>query len=317
MFWLIKHNEVNELYFTYGLDRKGKDAREIMPYWKFNSLQKRKNRHLPGLTYDYICLMRDKFIFAQLLTSLRFPTPKNIALFNKDEITWLDSMQTEPLSSLPGNGSLNIDAFAKKLAGMVGEGIFPLQIREGKFYSGNIELKLNELTAKLDGKYLLQERIIQHPEISKFHASSVNTIRIITFNNNGRLEVFSSALRIGANGQSNDNWGTGGIVVGIDKETGKLLEEGVFRQGYGLRAKVHPDSGVVFKDFEIPFYKESVEQVCKLHSYLPRIQSIGWDIAITPDGPTFVEGNDNWGCGIPMVLEKDFKTRILQLFQKR
>ncbi len=316
MLWLVKHNEVNELYFTYGLDRKGKNASEIMPYWKFNALQKTKNRKLSGLTYDYVVLMRDKFIFAQFLTSLRFPTPKNLALFDNNKVTWLDTMQTEPLSSLINNTSVSIDGFAKKLAGMVGEGVFPLQIKEGRFYSGGTELTLDELQAKLDGKYLLQERISQHPQISKLHPESVNTIRIITFNNGDKIEVFASALRIGAKGQNTDNWGTGGIVVGIDKVTGKLQEYGVFRQGYGLRSKTHPDSGMLFKDYQIPFYKESVDLVCRIHNYLPRIQSVGWDIAITPDGPTCIEGNDNWGCGIPMVLEENFKSRIVQLFQK-
>ena len=30
------------------------------------------------------------------------------------------------------------------------------------------------------------------------------------------------------------------------------------------------------------------------HKHLYNIRSIGWDSAITPEGPVFIEGNDNW-----------------------
>ena len=30
------------------------------------------------------------------------------------------------------------------------------------------------------------------------------------------------------------------------------------------------------------------------HQKISYIWSIGWDVAITPDGPLFIEGNDNW-----------------------
>ena len=32
----------------------------------------------------------------------------------------------------------------------------------------------------------------------------------------------------------------------------------------------------------------------ELHSKLYRIHSVGWDIAITEEGPVFIEGNSKW-----------------------
>lgn len=63
------------------------------------------------------------------------------------------------------------------------------------------------------------------------HSSSVNTIRLGTFNVDGKVIPFTGALRIGANGKSVDNWATGGIVVSINLQTGKLQSDGLFKPG--------------------------------------------------------------------------------------
>jgi len=321
LLWQLKHHEVNRLYFVYGLDRKESRASEIIPYRKFNKIRDKKNQQLPldfnyqDEHYNYVCLLRDKFIFAQLLKSLQFPTPQNIALFNKKEITWLHNMQTAPLATLVQEKTIQIDGFAKKLSGIVGTGAFTLRINDGKLYSKEKELSLEELTSKLDGQYLLQDKIIQHPKMAKLHPSSVNTIRLVTINNSGKVQPFTGALRIGANGKNVDNWAAGGIVISIDLETGKLKGEGLFKPGYGGRVEVHPNSGIVLEGCEIPYFKEGVDMACRLHSYLYHIHSIGWDIGITPEGPIFVEGNDDWDGGIPMALETNFKSRFLKMCQ--
>jgi hypothetical protein len=45
------------------------------------------------------------------------------------------------------------------------------------------------------------------------------------------------------------------------------------------------------------------------------IHSIGWDIAITDNGPIFIEGNDDWDGTIAMSLESDFKSRFLEMYK--
>ena len=47
-------------------------------------------------------------------------------------------------------------------------------------------------------------------------------------------------------------------------------------------------------NIQIPFFKEAVEMAKELHSKLYRIHSVGWDIAITQEGPIFIEGNSRW-----------------------
>lgn len=314
--WLAKYGEVNHNYYVYGLDRKGDlDGTEVLPYKEFRRMRDSRNQHPNNEGYNYVCILRDKFIFSQFLKSLGFPAPTNLALFNRGQVTWLDTMKSEPMENLISNAQLNINGFCKKLGGILGEGAFPLSIRNGKLYVKDEEITLAELKAKANGQYLLQDWITQHPKVNELHPDSVNTIRLITFNNNGKVEVFCAALRIGTKGRSVDNWGAGGMVVGIDHETGKLKRTGWFKPGFGGRVDKHPDTGVVFEGFQLPYFKEGVRMVCELHGYLYGIHSVGWDIAITPNGPIFIEGNDDWGGGIPMSMEKNFRTRFLKMFE--
>lgn len=314
--WLAKNNEVCRYYYVYGFDRKdGANNPEVIPIKKFTRIRNQKNLHPNKEGYNYVCILRDKFVFSQFLTSLGFPTPKNLALLDADEVTWLSDMKSMPLDSLIADPKLNINGFCRKLTGILGEGAFALKINGGKLYIKDKEISLDHLKEIITDLYLLQDRIIQHPKMSELHPDSVNTIRMNTFNNNGKVEVFSAALRIGAKGSSVDNWAAGGIVVGIDLQTGQLKKEGLFKPGFGGRVEKHPDTGITLENFEIPFFSESIRLTCNLHSYLYGIHSIGWDIAITENVPMFIEGNDDWEGGIPMVLEKNFRSRFMKNYE--
>jgi len=315
LLWLTKHREVNHYYYLYGLDRKNIGAeKEVLPYRIFRRIRDSRNQHPKDVNFNYASLLRDKFIFGQLLSSLQFPTPKNIALINNGQLTWLDSMKTVPLTSIAQETKGTIDGFCKKLTGQMGEGAFPLRIQEGKIYNSDTELSAEQLEQKIIGHYLFQERIAQHPNISILHPYSVNTIRLITFNNQDKIEVFSGSMRIGTKKRKVDNWNSGGIAVSIDLQSGTLRGPGFYKPGFGGCVEAHPDSGVELHGYQLPYFKESIDLVCRLHRYLYGIHSIGWDIAITPNGPILVEGNDDWDGSMPMALERNFKSRFLQMF---
>lgn len=76
--------------------------------------------------------------------------------------------------------------------------------------------------------------------------------------------------------------------------SGKLNEYGFSKPGYGGIQKCHPDSKMTFFGFKIPYFDEAISLVKKAHKSLNKIHSIGWDVAISRDGPVLIEGNDNW-----------------------
>lgn len=314
LWWLLRSGEINNYYYVYGLDRKAVDRRqELLPYRQFRRLRNVRNLRLGRAPYNYVCVLRDKFVFSQFVGSLGLATPRSLALLDAERVTWLDTNATVPLRAIVERLDVTFDGFCKKLGGIQGDGAFPLRIEAGALYVRDARITVSELRDRLDDRYLLQERIRQHDVMSSLHPSSVNTVRVITFVSGARIELFAAAMRIGAKGKSVDNWAAGGVIVGIDAERGELRGDGFFKPGYGGRVQRHPDSGIVLHGFKIPYFAEAVALVSRLHGYLRDIHSIGWDVAITPDGPTIIEGNDDWEGGIPMVLERDFRKRFLAM----
>ena len=49
----------------------------------------------------------------------------------------------------------------------------------------------------------------------------------------------------------------------------------------------------------MPFWKEVLDLCSRAARIIPNLRSVGWDVALTPDGPVIVEGNPDWD--LPMV----------------
>ena len=132
---------------------------------------------------------------------------------------------------------------------------------------------------------------------------------------NGKAVPVAGEVRFGAHGSVVDNLAAGGVAVGIDLKTGQLSEFGICKKGGAKRTPCHPDSQVRFADVRIPFVQEAVDLAEKLHEKLSSIRVIGWDIAITSDGPVFIEGNDNAEVSGLQTVNGGLK-RIIQVLLK-
>jgi hypothetical protein len=316
LWWLIRHGEVNHFYYLYGLDRKDVRRNDVMPYRAFRRRRDQLNMRVAGVPYSYVCVLRDKFLFAQLLTSVGIPTPKTLALLDRTTVTWLDRKQKVPLARIAESAHGTLDGFCKRIDGTQGQGAFPLKIENGRISSNGVELSPSAFCKLIDGRFLFQERIEQHPEMSALHPASVNTIRLITYFRHGKPVVFCGSARMGTAGRTVDNWSAGGLSIRVDIGTGTLHREAFYRPGAGGRITRHPDTHIVFEGFRIPHFHDAVKLVLQLHEYLPQIHSIGWDIAISKHGPVIIEGNDDWHGIVPMLHERDVKRRLLAMFQR-
>lgn len=134
-----------------------------------------------------------------------------------------------------------------------------------------------------------EDNIVQHPEMNKLHDSSINTIRITTVLNEDEVHVMYSLLRIGVGDMKVDNIASGGIYTVLSEE-GKIINPCWSDKTITTYAK-HPTSGFDLIGFEIPMFDKAVELCKKAAKVEPRIRYVGWDVAITGDGPILVEGN--------------------------
>lgn len=294
---IMKYGAPEHFYFMYGLDYKS-DA-EYDSYVNYLTFMERRN----FLNYEShpqnntCCILRNKFLFSILCGYFDIPTPTNLYYFNGAKLNeFVDNKLVHvPYSRLTvGEDTI---MFCKRIDGECGRDVFVLERRNNCLFFNEKMVCVDTFLRELRGAdYLFQKLIIQHPEMERLNPSSVNTIRLTTVRNlkTGEIKVWPSALRIGVQGSYIDNLSQGGMIVGIDINSGRLCEYGFQRPEFGGRTNRHPDTNVSFKDFSIPFFEVAKEKAQYLHSLLRDIHSIGWDIAITADGPLFIEGNDNW-----------------------
>lgn len=141
----------------------------------------------------------------------------------------------------------------------------------------------------IKGDIIAQRAIKQHQALSNINDSSVNTIRIISLLTKDGPKIYSSLLRVGMKGKKVDNYSSGGITVGINRE-GKLNKYAY--NSNGERFEKHPSNDFIFEGYEIPCYDKARELVMKAHPMIPHFRLVSFDIAIGEDGePIFIEAN--------------------------
>lgn len=320
LIWAFKYKEVCSYYFLYGLDLKGHKCSDYVAYTEFrvmrNILNFRQRENLRTLyTFNYLALTRDKFIFGQFADSLAMPHPKTIALVIDGKIGWYKEHQIlfENLESLKDR---EIDVFCKETFGEAGKGAFSLKIKEQHYYKSGKAITFDELCQLFQKDYLIQEKIVNHPIINQIYPLAVNSIKMYTFRkSDGEVLVHNAIFKMGANGSYVDNAAFGGIIVGL-KENGVLEDWGFFEPGKAkdlIVHEVHPDTGSRFAGVQLPYWEEAKALAKTFHKFYYGVPSIGWDIAITEDGPIFLEPGEDWEIPVLQIYNGGYREQFYNL----
>lgn len=156
------------------------------------------------------------------------------------------------------------------------------------------------------GGCVLEELIVQGEEIAEFHRDSVNTVRLVTYrDHNGEPNIQWCFLRMGSGGSHTDNMSSGGIAAMIDYDTGIIYKEG--RDWEGKKYMYHPDSKKQLIGFQMPKWDEVRTVIKDLVNVIPEVRFVGWDLAYTTKGWTFVEGNAKPQCVSAQISEYNGK----------
>ncbi len=311
----MRYGRINTFFYCYGYDiSTAKEQREFVHYSTFM----RRREELNGADrHNCSCILRDKFYFAIFTQGIGLKEAGTLFYTLDGDLYDFRTKAKTNADAILALGDTKL--FCKPLDGQCGEGIFVLQVKEGRMTIQDKEAKRSgtEATGEVvvdgeglrrrcsSGRYLFQSFVVQHRAMSSLHPSSVNTIRMVTARSpkDRQVHAILASLRIGTGDSVVDNFAQGGLVVRVDMETGYLLRYGLYKPNHGRKTadgtivykeEEHPDSHIRFADFQIPYFQEAVQQAVYYHSMLPGLHSIGWDIAIGEDGPIFIEGNDNW-----------------------
>ncbi|MCL1871136.1 MAG: hypothetical protein FWF90_12080 [Promicromonosporaceae bacterium] len=74
---------------------------------------------------------------------------------------------------------------------------------------------------------------------------------------------------------------------------------GVGADKRGARYERHPQTGAHIRGAIIPFWREALSMCEEAASVVPQVRYVAWDVAITPSGPVFIEGNSFPSHAIP------------------
>ena len=136
---------------------------------------------------------------------------------------------------------------------------------------------------------LVEQCVYNVPELAEFHPSSLNTVRVTTVTNGVDVRVLGASLRTGNNNSVFDNADAGGYFAEIDEKTGIIISDGISEKGAVVTA--HPASGKVFRGTAIPLWDEVISACVAASLHLQGTYLVAWDIAVTPNGIEFIEGN--------------------------
>ena len=140
---------------------------------------------------------------------------------------------------------------------------------------------------------VVEELIVQHEEISAYYRDAVNPIRMQTVYNGNEVDCISATITFSNGTEIANASATRAIFCLVDVETGIINTDGIDYDGnYYLE---HPITGLSFKGFKIPLWKEVLYTVKQAAKTIPDIGYIGWDIAISNEGVVIIEGNNDPG----------------------
>lgn len=163
--------------------------------------------------------------------------------------------------------------------------------------------------------WLLEEYLTQHPDIAAINPTSVNTLRVWVSEMPGGFASRYAALRIGRGGSQVDNSTSGGFACVVDMASGRL-SDGIDLYDPLTPIARHPDTGVVLKGRQIPFWEEVLKLGPTALSLFPEMRFAGLDVAIAPTGPVIIELNvapDRVSALRWDIPHKDFFAPVLEL----
>lgn len=184
----------------------------------------------------------------------------------------------------------------KPSSGTHGDGFYRLEYTdEGIYLVNGKEMSEEEIVKMIEGFksiYIITEYLFMHEELKKIYPYSVNTIRVAVVNQDAyNPKIMQAYMRIGSSSTGfTDNVGYGGICAKINLETGLCYDGEKIVDHKFIPCPVHPDTGEQIERI-IPNWDYMCKGVIEICRFMPELEYLGFDIAITDDGFKIIEIN--------------------------
>src|SRR5690554_991987 len=270
----------------------------FVDYFNFQFYRKnraeRKAYATMGIMYKFHKKVNDKNYIAKIDDKKHFSV--NFAEYCNKPFFYTKDQYQELIRVLGEKNGKKIVIKDPTSTGGKGVQVVELNLQNGKLYANSLELELL-LNQHFQNNTLFyfEDFIEQHSLISEISPTAVNTIRVITMiNDNREPEIIGSVFRISVDCPI-DNYSAGNMAAEIDKETGVVITGGIRkRSSCDEYHDLHPVTKKTIKEFVIPNWDAITKASLEAALVVPEVRTVGWDIAVTENGPIFIEGNSQW-----------------------
>jgi glutathione synthase/RimK-type ligase-like ATP-grasp enzyme len=256
-------------------------------------------------------IAHDKVVCYGVLESLGYPVPKTRAIYRRGaSFPGLRTLTDEDALAQALRGGLTGPLFGKPARGIRSAAALSIEgydadrdiLRLGFGQTATVEEIVEAVERYAEDGYLLQDRIQQHPDVTKICGPATATARIVVLLHGGEAEIYRTLWKIPAGDNVADNfWRDGNCLALLDPETG-AIQRAVQGIGPGLREiDDHPTSGERLTGFGLPHWPAARELVLSAAHAFPDLRLQAWDVAFGENGPILVEVNVGGDFNLPQL----------------
>jgi hypothetical protein len=284
--------------------------------------------HVAACAGDWIAAAADKILFQSIMAGAGFRTPPLLAITqagrhspNCETITapvvLAERLRTPPCCPL----------FAKPV-----DGKFSLSVVSADTYDNQADevvlldgerRNVADLAASLIGGagYLIQRRLAPAAELADRFGPRLWSVRVLALVTPDGPVIHRAVAKIATGTNPADNfWRHGNRLGAIDRETGTITRS-VGGTGADMVIDApHPDTGAPIVGTIIPHWTELTGLVRTAAKVFAGIRTQSWDIALTADGPIFLELNYGGDLNLHQlahgagVLDEVYRTHLQRCF---
>ncbi len=233
--------------------------------------------------------MNDKALFAKCCQTFNIPHPQNLLEVRRDGITWLRARE-----------DILTDLFCKQRSGMGASHTHAFHfLGEDRYADKNgVESDLDGIISRLKSEgheYIVQPWLRNAASIADLAEGSLIAFRVVTMpNERGEMEVVLAMLRVLSKLEPSWSVPDGEYAASIDLETGVMGRfTGDHMSTSHLYYDTHLVTGAQITGRSIQEWPAIRNVALAAHRAFPHRVLVGWDIALTDDGPMVLEGNTN------------------------
>lgn len=172
--------------------------------------------------------------------------------------------------------------------------------------------------------YIFQDFARPHRDlIPIMPGPGLGTFRVVTFLMGERsVEIPFAVVKIPVGNSVTDNFDagySGNWVCPVDVSTGRLGNAVGKRKNMPVFSEIErrEDTGACFREMEVPLWEEVKKTVTRAAFVFSDLRTLGWDVAITDDGPSILETNWDWGENIiEVALNRGLRSELTELTRK-